>query len=233
MKKNLWALRLFPSKPLSILLPFLLAFISIVYEFTLAQIITLFHGNTFTVYSITIGLYTFALGFGALFFESIKNKASLETLFKVELLLSLTALTSPFLIVFASSPMLRGFSEPLMYFLVFFPVLACGFLSGLELPSLLMLNPKKKGAVLLWDYVGMFLGALIFGAYALERFGPMKLMWVMALINCLALIALLRQASLSFSTFRVLSISLLFFSCLVLIYNEELIYSSFRVAYGF
>ena len=50
-------------------LTFILAFCSIVYELLLAQSLTAFLENTVLRYSITIGLYMFSMGYGALIAE--------------------------------------------------------------------------------------------------------------------------------------------------------------------
>lgn len=46
-----------------------LAFCSIVYELLLGQSLSAFMGNTVLRYSVTIGLYLFSMGMGALFAE--------------------------------------------------------------------------------------------------------------------------------------------------------------------
>ncbi len=212
---------------------FSLALISVLYEFTLAQIITLFHGNTFTIYAITIGLYTFSLGFGALFFESTKKTRPVKTLLITELLLSSTALLAPFLIILSSATNLATLSPKFMYLLVFSPILICGFLSGIELPSLFCLNKNQRGSILLWDYVGMFSGILFFGLYALEKFGPLKLIWGMGITNALLAWAVHEHTKIKLGPYFYLIMSSLIITGTLFITKEDFIYSYFRAVYAF
>ena len=68
-------------------LKFVLAFCSLSYELLLAQSLSAFLPNTALRYSITIGLYLFAMGMGAFFIDK-KMKNPYRNLWKTEMLLT-------------------------------------------------------------------------------------------------------------------------------------------------
>ncbi|MGH1468497.1 MAG: hypothetical protein ACRBBP_06420 [Bdellovibrionales bacterium] len=213
------------------ILPFTLALISIIYEFALAQLISTFHGSTFTVYAICVGIFTCSLGFGSLAFNHIKSKAPSSLLLLAETLLSVSALLAPFIIVIGTALPLPPY---LKYFFVYSTVFFTGFLSGIELPCLLGLDIKKKEAILFWDYLGMFIGSLLFGLYALELFGPITLLWILSSLNCVAAIFFSHSKhcpTKSFST-QALLLSILILNQ-VCILNESKITTWFGGLYGF
>ena len=71
------------------LITFIVAFCSIVYELLMAQTLSLLTGNSVLRYSTTIGLYLASLGLGAFLCTNKRLVRSVETLWKVEILLSL------------------------------------------------------------------------------------------------------------------------------------------------
>ncbi len=71
------------------LITFIVAFCSIVYELLMAQTLSLLTGNSVLRYSTTIGLYLASLGLGAFLCTNKRLVRPVETLWKVEILLSL------------------------------------------------------------------------------------------------------------------------------------------------
>jgi predicted membrane-bound spermidine synthase len=163
------------------------------YEFTLAQLISLFFGSTFEIYAITVGLYTFSLGLGALYYEKkLKGKQRDSLLLKVEVFLSITALLSPFLIVYLSSTKSLISIGWLAKTISFAPVFLCGWLSGIELPCLLNFSKEKSEEdVLFVDFFGMFVGAILFSLVLIDSLGPLKLIWTLCLLNIVTIFTFL------------------------------------------
>lgn len=211
----------------------MLSAISMLYEFTLAQLISLFFGSTFEIYAITIGLYTFSLGVGALYYEKISLKSNKNSiLLKTELGLSAVALISPFLIVVLSSTGALASWAWLAKPTAFAPVFLCGWLSGVELPCLLSLSKDKDKEVLFVDFLGMFVGSLLFAIVLIDLMGPLSLIWMLSVTNIILVLLFF-----VFKKFRIkkifwfsgLSVLLLSLICLKL---ETSIIDLFRGVHG-
>ncbi len=212
-------------------LPFTLALISVIYEFTLAQLISTFHGSTFTVYAICIGIFTCSLGFGSLIFNNLRRDSVSKLLLQTETLLSIAALFSPFIIIIGTALPIPLY---LKYTLVYSTIFFTGFLSGIELPCLLELNTNKKESILFWDYLGMFTGSLFFGLYALELFGPVALLWTLSSLNCTASLLFIfsKYCAPQKWTIKILLSFVLLLNCLCIL-NESSFILWFGGLYGF
>ena len=212
----------------------LLAGISMLYEFALAQFIALFFGSTFEIYSVTIGLFTFSLGVGALYYDKFcADKPQERLLLSTEVFISLTAILSPFLLVLLSSNhalnILGAAAKPL----AFLPVFLCGWFSGIELPCLLSLGTKENhGEVLFVDFAGMFIGALLFPLFLIDNFGPLKILWLLSMLNILTVVVFLKHTKIKFGhTFSFLCLSALI-GLSLLILNESKIILFFQRVHG-
>lgn len=165
----------------------LLAAVSVLYEFTLAQWLTIFHGSTLIIYFTCIGLYTFFLGMGALHYSSIDGAEKQKKVFFIsESLLILNVIFSPFLI-FLSASLPQNF---LKYVLGFFPVVLMSFFSGIELPFLLSQSEQKRGKdlILFLDFLGMSLSGALFSLFFLESLGLVKILFLSTILNSFLLI---------------------------------------------
>lgn len=161
-----------------------LAFCSIIYELLLGQTLSAFLGDTVLRYSVTIGLYMFSMGLGALLaLESLRRKP-LMSLQIVELLLSLIGGFSVFSVfvvsyLFGSSFLTSAFAHSL--------IVLIGLLSGLEIPLLIeikRLSSKGKDAnVLGFDYLGAFLGTIIFAFWFYPQLGIVLTSFIIAFLN--------------------------------------------------
>ena len=168
---------------LILIVSFLLAALSVLFEFTIAQFLTVFHGSTSTVYFLTVGFYSFFLGLGAFFYDYKKNKTNRFKLFiRSELMLVLTVMLSPFFILITGNTDLFL----LKLLLGFLPLIMMSFFSGLELPFLLHLVKQKteKDSVMFWDFFGMCLGGIAFSFFFLEYFSLFKVIYLGTAINC-------------------------------------------------
>lgn len=165
----------------------IVSFCSIVYELMLAQCLSIILGHTILRYSLTIGLYLFSLGMGALAFAFWKKDKTPQLLLRIEGLLALLGLLLPFLIL-GGDQFLRQqlfawkmsgdsmlFSLVTWFFLHVL-IVVIGLLSGAELPILMDLGRQYGGEtgsqkVLAIDYLGTFLGALAFPLFIYEKLG--------------------------------------------------------------
>lgn len=158
----------------------IVAFASLIYEFTLSHIMSILYGGLVMQYILTIGLYIFGLGVGSLFFERYQSSIKLSI---VETLLtvfgSLTIIVPIFLFKYAP------YSQLLNLGYVFF----IAFLSGIELPAL-MHGQKNYLSILGLDYVGMALAGLFFPWFLLPELGLELTLVLTASLNFLCVIIL-------------------------------------------
>lgn len=200
-----------PSNQTRLLLLFaltlLVSFCSIVYELILAQCLSIILGNTILRYSLTIGLYLFSLGMGALFvaWRGTGDKNP-ELLIRIESALTLLGMVLPFLILGGDQFLrnkLSALGIPLGSTLLWLPswgfmhflILLVGLLSGAELPILMDLAQKlgtesSAQKILAIDYLGTFLGALAFPLVIYERLGLIAGSALLGALNALAALLL-------------------------------------------
>ncbi len=151
---------------------FILAFCSIVYELVLAQALSAFLENTVLRYSITIGLYLFCIGIGALLAERKLFKDSIKTLLWVEVLLTFFGGFSLawFFLMDALS-----FSRILFLLGSHFLIITIGILTGFEVPLLIERVSRERrnfeGIVLAFDYTGAFAGSVMFAFVFYPKIG--------------------------------------------------------------
>ncbi len=183
------------------LITFIVAFCSIVYELLLAQTLSQLTGNSVLRYSTTIGLYLASLGLGAFLCNNKRLVRSVETLWKVEILLSLTGGAAVVLLHF--SHMLYAYLIDLhhtlgliLFFTFSYGVIAIiGILSGFELPLLIHLREQQEektaNIVLGVDYLASLTGALVFALLLLPYLGVLRTGFVTATLNVSAALVLL------------------------------------------
>jgi len=177
------------------LVTFILAFCSIVYELLLAQLLSAFLGNTVLRYSVTIGLYMFSMGLGALAAEGKFIKHSVLTLLKIEILLTIFG---GFVVVilywlFNSFVSLQPAFSILAHALIIF----IGVLTGFEIPLLIEIRNKEvkgqENVILGIDYAGAFLGTIIFAFVFYPGMGLMPTAFFTGCLNSAAGILLFTQ----------------------------------------
>lgn len=145
------------------LITFILAFCSIVYELLLAQSLSAFLENTVLRYSVTIGLYMFSMGFGALMAEGRFIRNPVLTLLRIEILLTVIG---GFAVVLLHLLNMSVLSRLVFSLLVHGLIVLIGVLTGFEIPLLIEIRNREKerseNAVLGVDYFGAVLGTIIF-----------------------------------------------------------------------
>jgi len=166
------------------LITFILAFCSIAYELILAQSLAAFLENTVLRYSVTIGLYMFSMGFGALSAEGRLTRHPVLTLLQVEIGLTLIGGFSViFLHIFDLLNMSRGVFIICAHGLIIF----IGFLTGLEIPLLIEIGQRKtENKVLAVDYLGAFLGTIVFAFILYPKVGLIPSAFLVGLFNAVA-----------------------------------------------
>ncbi len=195
------------------LITFIVAACSILYEFLLANTLSLMAGNTVIWYSVTIGTYLGAMGVGAFakgkFFPKI---SATNKLFNVEVILSLLGASAASMILFS-----HAFSIYLIahywgqlgvaafFVMGLLMIFSIGFFSGIELPLLMDIgNSLKSGTkkisnrVLGADYFGSLAGAMLFPLFFLPRFSNLQTGFIVALANlsmALIILKLLQRKS--------------------------------------
>ena len=205
------------------LITFIVAFCSIVYELLMAQTLSLLTGNSVLRYSTTIGLYLASLGLGAFLCTNKRLVRSVETLWKVEILLSLIGGAAVVLLHF--SHMLYAYLMDLHYtmgLILFFTfsygvIAVIGILSGFELPLLIHLREQEEertaNLVLGVDYLASLAGAVVFALLLLPYLGVLRTGFVIATLNVSAALVLLSHmrgiGRKSFRLFSVCNLSIL------------------------
>ena len=175
---------------------FILAFCSIAYELLLGQSLSAFLGNTVLRYSVTIGLYMLSMGIGALLAEGRFVRRPVIALLKIELLLTVTGGFSVLVLLLLDS---AGMPPLLFSMLAHTLILVIGILTGFEIPLLMEVKSLETGQaesnVLGVDYLGAFLGTVVFAFVFYPRLGLIPTSFFVASLNALVGVCLFTQAS--------------------------------------
>ncbi len=169
-------------------IPFLLAYCSLIYELILAQYLSLYFGGTLLNFSLTISLFLFSMGVGAIRAGRFSGSRVYSELYRVEIFLSLLGALSPFWISLAGGFALKGAGNiPVAaYFGVsLIPVLAVGYFSGFEVPFLMQAVRKEhhKNRVLAWDYIGSFVAAIVYPLWMVPNVGLVRTSLATSFVN--------------------------------------------------
>ncbi|MBF0594360.1 MAG: hypothetical protein HQL22_05265 [Candidatus Omnitrophica bacterium] len=170
-----------------LLLKFILAFCSLSYELLLAQGLSAFLDNTVLRYSTTIGLYMFTMGIGALVTGRIDMRRPALVLWQAQILLALSGLGGVI-----SLFLLSGFGTPTWLVVVWAYALVSliGFLTGLELPLILVMSDRRSGPsrhrIIAVDYAGAFAGTIAFVFLFYSWLGLVRSTMAVVLLNVLA-----------------------------------------------
>jgi len=222
-----------------LIITFLLATASVLYELVLAQTLSTVMGNTTYRYNLTIGLYIASMGIGAYLVDKFSSLHQTEYFLKVEFSLSVLGVIAPWLVIINDYFLQQMSNLELFNYYDTIPQLYSGFfnnglivligiLSGIELPLLMRIgkdeNVESSMTVLSLDYVGTMCGAAIFPLLLFPNFNLFQIGYMVALINILVAVFL----SFKFKEKVVLKIAGLFFLVFVLIFlfgdfNDKLV----------
>lgn len=169
------------------LLTFTVAFCSIAYELVLGQALSLFLGNTILRFSVTIGIYMFAMGIGAMIAEGKVAEFKERSFMAIETSLMLVGGFAP-IFLFLAHAVLGGGTIFLIFALLLIALI--GLLTGFEIPLLMELAAEEKnkksdeGNVLGVDYLGAFVGSLVFALLFYPKFGLLETAFFVGFLNC-------------------------------------------------
>lgn len=144
-----------------------------------------FLGNTVLRYSITIGLYMMAMGIGAWIAEGRYYKESEKSLIKVEILLTIVGAGAVPLLFLISW---FDLDISLIYICAHSFIILIGILTGMEIPLLMYIKAEENQAnqdtsVLGVDYLGAFIGTIVFAFYLYPKLGLFESTALTALLN--------------------------------------------------
>ena len=145
-----------------------------IFECILSTVASYILGNSIEQFSVTISLMMLMMGFAGYWQSKLSDDHLIEKFLAVETALALLGGFSPIAVYGAYATMETHFALVQYFF-----VLSIGFLIGLEIPLVLRINrrfvPKLKSniaTVFSTDYVGAFVGALVW-VFVLLRYFPL------------------------------------------------------------
>jgi spermidine synthase len=174
------------SRQLAVLMGSVLivALCGIAYELIIATVSSYLLGNSVYQFSITIGLFMFAMGIGAYLTKQFAGDL-VSAFVVVEIAVALVGGLSC-TILFLVFPYYALYT-PVMYALI----LIIGILVGLEIPLLTRILSEKESLrssiahVLSLDYVGALIGSVAFPLVLLPHFGLFRASYAIGLLNVL------------------------------------------------
>lgn len=161
----------------------------IIYELIISSISSYLLGNSVYQFSITIGIFMFAMGLGSLATKYF-NACYIENFIIVELMLALIGGLAG-LILFLMFPYARAYYEVVNILLILF----IGGLVGMEIPILTTAFAQYKSTktsiadVMGFDYIGALVGSVIFPIVLLPYLGLLESAFVVGFINLLIALA--------------------------------------------
>ena len=159
------------------------ALCGIVYELIIASIASYLLGNSVLQFSLTLGVFMFAMGIGSLLSRYLDANL-LRHFVWVEIAIALVGGVSG-IALFVAFPFARVLFEFVMYGFI----LVIGVLVGLEIPILTTLLARGRSTresiseVLTLDYVGALLGSMLFPLVLLPALGPIRSSFAIGLMN--------------------------------------------------
>lgn len=164
---------------------------SMCYELIISAVSSYLLGNSTLQYSITIGLYMSALGFGS-YLSRFFSKKLFNTLVHIELLIGIIGGMSALTLFFAN--LYISSYEVVMYL----EILIIGTLAGAEIPLLTRIIEEDEknlkltiSSIFSFDYIGGLLGAVAFPLMLLPKLGYFSTAFLCGLLNISAAIMIL------------------------------------------
>ena len=159
----------------------------LVNEYILSTVSTYILGNSIEQFSITIAVMLLFMGIGGFVQKYINDNYLIEKFITIEILLTIFGSFAPILIYMAFGYMEHHFNL-ILYFLIAF----IGFLVGFEIPFVTRINEKYSSSlktnlafIISADYVGAFLGAVIWVKLLLPHVHIFKVGFIIGSINFL------------------------------------------------
>ena len=156
-----------------------------IFECVLSTVATYILGNSIEQFSVTISLMLLMMGVAGYWQKRLSDRRLIEKFLAVEVLLAMLGGFAPTAAYAAYATMENHFSLVKYFF-----VLAIGFLIGLEIPLVLRINryyvPTLKSniaTVFSMDYIGSFIGALVWVYFFLKYFPLTEISFFVAGVN--------------------------------------------------
>lgn len=172
------------SAPLLFLNVVIVAMCGLVYELLAGTLGSYLLGDSVTQFSLVIGLYLSAMGFGAWLSPFINNRLA-ERFLDLELAVAIVGgLSVPVLFYMFSE--VRNFQFTLLAF-----VFATGTICGLELPLLMRILQNNLSfrdlvsRVLTFDYIGALVASLLFPMVFMPKLGLIRTSLLVGMLNAL------------------------------------------------
>ncbi len=175
---------------------FIIAICGIIYELIIGSISSLLLGDSIKQFSITIGLFMSAMGFGSYFSKYFKK--NLFTFFAgIELCIGMIGGLSG-IILFSA----YAFTD-LYVFVMYSVIILIGILVGLEIPIVTRIIESQKNNlrltlanVLSFDYIGALIGSIAFPLLLLKHLGNVRTAFLVGFINiCVAVMVIFKYQS--------------------------------------
>ncbi len=176
------------AKTLALVLGLSMLFVGICgisYEYTFSRLGSDILGDSVKQWAITIGLMMFFMGIGADLQKYLPDELNVDNFIFLEVLLGLLGGIGPTVSLYV-------FGHFHSYFILFhyFFICAIGLMIGLEIPLLTRVNQKTApslkhnlGMILKMDYIGSFLGAIIWVFLLPLFFNVLEISFFLGLIN--------------------------------------------------
>lgn len=164
---------------------FVTGFTGLVFEYVLSTVATYILGNSVEQFSITIGVMLLMMGLGGAAQKFISEEKMVTQFVVIEIILAVLGGFAP-IIMYASFGLMDTHFALVQYFLA----MAIGFLIGFEVPLAIRIGqgftkslPKNLAVIFSLDYVGAFVGALMFSRVLLRNFPLTEMSFILAWFN--------------------------------------------------
>lgn len=164
---------------------------SIIYEVLISTVSSYLVGDSIKQFSITIGLYMFAMGIGSYISKYIKDKL-FDWLIRVELSVGIFGGLSS-VILFSANAYLSSYTIIMLFLIVII-----GILVGLEIPLLTRIMEENKSNlsvtlsnIFSFDYIGGLVGSIAFPLLLLPQLGYFTTSFLVGSVNIFVAILIL------------------------------------------
>ena len=161
----------------------IVALCGIAYQLIISTVSSYLLGNSVYQFSLTIGLFMFAMGVGS-YLSKLLSENLIQNFINVEIAISFFGGISSLLLILAF-PYVHSLYSTVMFCLIFI----IGALVGMEIPLLMSILSHKQSMkdsianVMSLDYVGGLIGAVAFPLFLLPHLGLLKSSFAIGLIN--------------------------------------------------
>lgn len=161
----------------------IVALCGIAYQLIISTVSSYLLGNSVYQFSLTIGLFMFAMGVGS-YLSKLLDENQIQNFINVEIAISFFGGISSLLLLLAF-PYVHSLYSTVMFSLIFI----IGALVGMEIPLLMGILSHKQSMkdsianVMSLDYVGGLIGAVAFPLFLLPQLGLLKSSFAIGLIN--------------------------------------------------